>query len=81
MIQIPQGVKYSITTELTDTPDKDLLPELIRKGAIGLVTRFKTLEQKGILQQATAPPTPAPAPGASPAPGAPGTPPSPPAQP
>ncbi|MFM7580106.1 MAG: hypothetical protein ACKO5Q_24630, partial [Microcystaceae cyanobacterium] len=57
-------------TELSDTPDKELLPELVRKGAIGLVTRFKTLEQKGILQKAaTTPPVPpAPPPGASPAP-------------
>jgi len=70
VVQIPQGVKYSITTELSDTPDKELLPELVRKGAIGLVTRFKTLEQKGILQKAaTTPPVPpAPPPGASPAP-------------
>jgi type IV pilus assembly protein PilN len=82
IIQIPQGVKYSITTELSDTPDKELLPELVRKGAIGLVTRFKTLEQKGILQPATTPSPVPPAPGASPAPGTPasGTP-APPASP
>ncbi|MEB3192396.1 MAG: PilN domain-containing protein [Snowella sp.] len=72
LIQVPRGVKYSIQTELSDTPDKELMPELIRKGAIGLITRFKTLEQKGILQSPS-PPTPpnvTPAPGANPNPSA-----------
>ncbi|MGL5033341.1 MAG: PilN domain-containing protein, partial [Microcystaceae cyanobacterium] len=71
LVQVPQGVKYTITTTLSDTPDQALLPELIRKGAIGLVTRFKTLEQKGILK-------PLPAPGASPSAIAPPVPPVPP---
>ncbi len=58
-VTIPPGVKYTITTELTDTPDQALINELIRKGAVGLVTRFKIMEQKGILSSATSPP-PAP---------------------
>jgi type IV pilus assembly protein PilN len=47
-VTVPTGVKYTITTELSDTPDNELMNELTRKGAIGLVTRFKILEQKGI---------------------------------
>ena len=47
-VTVPTGVKYTITTELSDTPDNELMSELTRKGAIGLVTRFKILEQKGI---------------------------------
>ena len=48
VITVPAGVKYTITAELSDTPDNELMSELTRKGAIGLVTRFKILEQKGI---------------------------------
>jgi len=48
-VTVPTGVKYTITTELSDTPDNELMSELTRKGAIGLVTRFKILEQKGIM--------------------------------
>ena len=57
-VTIPIGVKYTITTELSDTPDNQLMNELTRKGAIGLVTRFKILEQKGILPSVQASPSP-----------------------
>jgi type IV pilus assembly protein PilN len=68
---IPQGVKYTIQTQLTDTPDQQLMDALIRKGAPGLVARFKLLEQSGALKgpaaSAVAPPPAAP-PAAAPAP-------------
>lgn len=78
-VTVPAGVKYTITTELSDTPDNELVSELTRKGAIGLVTRFKILEQKGIMSSQkptdpivspTPPATPPPAgnPQAAPAP-------------
>lgn len=60
---IPQGVKYSLQTQLTDAPDQQLLTTLIRKGSPGLVARFKLLEQVGALKgpsdSAAAPPAPA----------------------
>lgn len=71
LIQVPRGVKYTIQTELSDTPDSQLMPELIRKGAIGLVTRFKALEQKGVLSSSPSPPEPS---SSSNPPGAPTTP-------
>lgn len=58
-VTIPPGVKYTITTELTDTPDQELIDELRRKTAIGLPARFKIMEQKGILSSVPSPP-PAP---------------------
>lgn len=67
-ITIPDGVKYTITTELTSTPDQELINELIRKGAVGLVTRFKIMEQKGILSSVpSASPAPILQPGSQPA--------------
>ena len=58
--RIPPGVKYTIETQITQTPNQELLKTLIRKGASGLVARFKILEQAGVLQG------PTPAPGAPP---------------
>jgi len=66
-VTVPTGVKYTITTELSDTPDNELMSELTRKGAIGLVTRFKILEQKGIMSSQK-PPEPIVAPPGTPPP-------------
>jgi type IV pilus assembly protein PilN len=49
-LNLPQSVQYTISTELTSTPASQLLPQLASKGAIGLVTRIRTLEQKGAIQ-------------------------------
>jgi type IV pilus assembly protein PilN len=68
-VTVPTGVKYTITTELSDTPDNELMSELTRKGAIGLVTRFKILEQKGIMSsQKSTDPIVSPAPPGTPPP-------------
>jgi type IV pilus assembly protein PilN len=68
-VTVPTGVKYTITTELSDTPDNELMSELTRKGAIGLVTRFKILEQKGIMSsQKPTNPIVSPAPAGTPPP-------------
>jgi type IV pilus assembly protein PilN len=68
-VTVPTGVKYTITTELSDTPDNELMSELTRKGAIGLVTRFKILEQKGIMSsQKPTDPIVSPAPPGTPPP-------------
>ena len=52
---------------MSDTPDNELMSELTRKGAIGLVTRFKILEQKGITTSQK-PPEPIVAPPGTPPP-------------
>jgi type IV pilus assembly protein PilN len=46
-IQVPQGVEYGISAELTSTPASDLITELNGKGAVGLVTRLQTLKRQG----------------------------------
>ena len=44
--ELPRLVAYQITTSLKRVPSADLLRELERKGAVGLVTRLKTLKQQ-----------------------------------
>ena len=46
---IPEGVKYNITAQLNNLPPSDLIKELQEKGSIGVLTRLKTLEQKGAI--------------------------------
>jgi type IV pilus assembly protein PilN len=50
LYEFPKVVKYEIKTELGDIPASKLTRELSRKGAVGLVTRIRTLEQKGAIQ-------------------------------
>ncbi|MEG3436004.1 PilN domain-containing protein [Pannus brasiliensis CCIBt3594] len=49
-ITIPQGVQYSIVTELKDTPVSQQLANIARNRAVGVVTRIETLKQQGALQ-------------------------------
>lgn len=48
-VEIPQGVKYTITTQLSNTPASKLIRELESKGSVGIVTRLKILERKGAI--------------------------------
>lgn len=47
----PSLVEYQIQTSVSDVPASDLLQELNRKGAVGLVTRIQILREKGVLQR------------------------------
>ncbi|MBE9040168.1 PilN domain-containing protein [Oscillatoriales cyanobacterium LEGE 11467] len=47
--ELKQVVEYTISTQLSSTPATELLPELQRKGAQGLVDRIKTLQQRGVI--------------------------------
>jgi type IV pilus assembly protein PilN len=47
---LPKTVAYQIQTSLSDIPASELLRELDRKGAVGLVTRIRTLQEKGVIQ-------------------------------
>ena len=48
-VNFAQGVKYRITTRLSNVPASKLMRELEKKGSVGLVTRLKTLERKGAI--------------------------------
>ncbi len=50
-IKLPQVVRYTIQSSLSDAQASELLRELERKGALGLVTRIRTLQKRGIIQQ------------------------------
>lgn len=46
---IPEGVQYSIDAQLAKKPNSQLIKELNNKGSLGLLTRLKTLENKGVI--------------------------------
>ncbi len=46
-LEFPKGIKYTISAQLNNVPSSQLIGEIEKKGAIGLVTRLKTLERKG----------------------------------
>jgi type IV pilus assembly protein PilN len=46
-LEIPQGVKFSISAQLNSAPASELKAEIAKKGSIGLATRLNTLERKG----------------------------------
>ncbi len=47
----PQVVKYTLQSSLSNVPASQLVQELERKGTVGLVTRIRTLQQKGVIQR------------------------------
>lgn len=49
-ITLPPVILYTITTEISDKPAEELLNQLARKGAIGLVSRITNLQRKGAFQ-------------------------------
>ena len=48
-VTIPDAVKYSINAQLANKPNSKLIKELNTKGSLGLLTRLKTLENKGVI--------------------------------
>jgi type IV pilus assembly protein PilN len=49
-LELPKVVEYKIQTSLKRIPANDLIGELERKGAVGLVTRLRTLQQQEVLK-------------------------------
>lgn len=49
--KIPQVVQYTIQSSVSNVPASEILRELERKGTLGLVTRIRTLQQKGVIQK------------------------------
>ncbi len=48
--KLPSRVTFKIETELADVSTDELLRELERKGAVGLVSRIDALKQKGVIK-------------------------------
>jgi type IV pilus assembly protein PilN len=49
--KLPQVVSYTVQSTFSDAGATQLLRELERKGTLGLVTRIRTLQQRGLIQQ------------------------------
>jgi type IV pilus assembly protein PilN len=49
-VELPKVVEYTIVAQINDTPATELIRELDKKGSVGLVTRIRTLEQKGVIK-------------------------------
>ncbi|WP_019508856.1 PilN domain-containing protein [Pleurocapsa sp. PCC 7319] len=50
-LEIPQGIKYTISAQLSNVPSSQLIEEIAQKGSVGVATRLKTLERKGALSK------------------------------
>lgn len=50
-VELPPIVSYKIKTALNDVPASEILRELEQNRAVGLVTRIRTLQDKGVLKQ------------------------------
>jgi type IV pilus assembly protein PilN len=48
-LEIPPGIKYTISAPLNNVPSSQLIKEINEKGSVGLVTRLKLLESKGAI--------------------------------
>ncbi|MGA7938071.1 MAG: PilN domain-containing protein [Kovacikia sp.] len=49
--KLPKLVAFTIETTFNDVPASDLLQELEKKTAVGLVTRIEELQRKGVIQK------------------------------
>lgn len=49
-LELPKVVEYKIQTSLKRIPAADLIRELERKGAVGLVTRLRSLQQQQVIK-------------------------------
>jgi type IV pilus assembly protein PilN len=49
-LELPRAVEYKIQTSLKRIPASDLIRELERKGAVGLVTRLKSIQQQQVVK-------------------------------
>lgn len=49
IVEFPQVVQYSIDAEIQVRPASEILDDLTKKGALGLVSRIKILQEKGVI--------------------------------
>lgn len=59
--RLPRRVSFTIATAINDVPASELIRELDRKGAVGLVTRIEALKERGVISESATPKTPTPA--------------------
>ncbi|MDJ0736269.1 MAG: PilN domain-containing protein [Nostocaceae cyanobacterium] len=50
-IKPPQIVRYTIQSNMSDIPASELMRELEQKGTLGLVSRIRSLQQKGVIKK------------------------------
>jgi type IV pilus assembly protein PilN len=50
-VKIPQIVKYTIVSKLSDVPASELMRELEQKGTVGLVARIRSLQRTGVIKK------------------------------
>ncbi len=50
-IKLPQVVKYTIQSGMSDIPASELIRELEKKGTVGLVTRIRSMQQTGVISK------------------------------
>lgn len=50
-VTLPEVISYTLNVSINEIPADEILQELDNKGAVGLVTRIRTLQQKGIIEQ------------------------------
>ncbi len=51
IVEFPQVVKYSIEATIKVRPASEILDDLNNKGALGLVSRIKILQEKGVIAE------------------------------
>ena len=51
IVEFPQVVSYNIQTQIKSRPASQILDELNKKGASGLVSRIKILQEKGVITE------------------------------
>jgi len=59
--RLPRKVSFAISTAINEVPASDLIRELDRKGAVGLVTRIEALKERGVISESAKPTAPKPA--------------------
>jgi type IV pilus assembly protein PilN len=50
-IKLPKVVKYTIKSTVSDVPASQLIRELEKKGAVGLVARIRSIQKIGAISQ------------------------------
>jgi type IV pilus assembly protein PilN len=51
--RLPRKVQFVISAAINDVPASELIRELDRKGAVGLVTRIESLKERGVISPTT----------------------------
>lgn len=50
-IQLPQVVRYTIQSSVSNVPASELIPELEKKGTVGLVSRIRSMQELGVISK------------------------------